>query len=150
MEENKKMIKKLVSFACCLLPIGAGAVTVNPEGADAFVSTEGAAWQNAISSGQTITVSAGNSILSENGFTITNNMYLGMDAQGSGNGDLYILSSVQNPFTIVSQGDVSVGAMLQVLDGKTLAFKSTDTGPVAFDLTVGNGGIKVAGGHWGA
>ena len=143
MEENKKMIKKLVSFACCLLPIGAGAVTVNPEGADAFVSTEGAAWQNAISSGQTITVSAGNSILSENGFTITNNMYLGMDAQGSGNGDLYILSSVQNPFTIVSKGDVSVGAMLQVLDGKTLAFKSTDTGPVAFDLTVGNGGIKV-------
>lgn len=143
MEENKKMIKKLVSFACCLLPIGAGAVTVNPEGADAFVSTEGTAWQNAISSGQTITVSAGNSILSENGFTITNNMYLGMGAQGSGNGDLYILSTVQDPFTIVSKGDVSVGAMLQVLDGKTLAFKSTDTGPVAFDLTIGSGGIKV-------
>lgn len=137
------MIKKLVSFACCLLPIGAGAVTINPEGADAFVSTEGTAWQNAISSGQTITVSAGNSILSENGFTIINNMYLGMDAQGSGSGDLYILNTVQNPFTIVSQGDVSVGAMLQVLEGKTLAFKSSDTGPVAFDLTVGNGGIKV-------
>ena len=143
------MIKKLVSFACCLLPIGAGAVPVSPENsADTFVSTESATWQSAASAGQTIEVGADaqypvvNSIVSENGFTITNNMYYGMAPQGSSMGDLYVLSNVTDPFTVVSQGDISVGAILQVLDGKNLAFKSADANPVAFDITVGNGGLN--------
>ena len=150
MEENKKMIKKLVSFACCLLPFGAGAVTVNPENvADTFVSADGAAWQAAADAGQTITINASaqypniNSIRAENGFDIAYNMYLGAASdQGSANGNLYILDTVKNPFNIISRGDVSIGAILQVLDGRSLAFKSFGDSPVNFDLTIGSGGVN--------
>ncbi len=144
------MIKKLVSFACCLLPIGAGAVPVYPENvADRFVSADGDAWQAAADAGQTITINATqqypiiNGIRAEEGFDIKYNMYLGaVTDQGSANGNLYILDTVQNPFNIISRGDVSVGAILQVLDGRSLAFKSYGDTPVAFDLTVGSGGVN--------
>ena len=138
------MIKRLISFACCLLPLGAGAVVVNPELGNTSVSTESAAWQNAGAQSITITASDAfpliNGIVSQNGFSIAKNLYLGMVEQGSESGDLYILSNVFNPFTIVSQGDVSVGAILQVLDGKTLAIKSDDGSSKVFNLTIGTSG----------
>ncbi len=138
------MIKRLISFACCLLPLGAGAVVVNPELGNTSVSTESAAWQNAGAQSITITASDAfpvvNGIVSQNGFSIAKNLYLGMVEQGSESGDLYILGNVSNPFTIVSQGDVSVGAILQVLDGKTLAIKSDDASSKVFDLTIGTSG----------
>ena len=146
------MIKKLISLVCCLLPMGAGAVVVNPEIGNAFVSTESDAWKNAIEDNQTIEITTSedfpaiNGIVAANGFSIANNMYYGMPYQGSLNGDLYILSSVGNTFTIESQGDVSIGAMLQVLDSKSLAFKSNDSNSVSFDLIVGNGGVSIGAG----
>lgn len=150
MEKNKKMMKKFVSFICCLLPMGAGAVVVNPEAGQNAVSTEQAAWTDAISVGSSITINAPqtNGIVSSNGFSIANNMYVGMASdQGSITGDLYVLDTVQNPFTVVSTGDVSIGAILQVLNGKSLGFKTSDTNPTAFNLTVGSGnaneGIKI-------
>ncbi len=132
------MIKRLISFACCLLPFGAGAVVVNPELGNTSVSTESAAWQSAGT--QSITIMASddfpvvNGIVSQNGFAIANNVYLGMAEQGSESGDLYILSNVSNPFTIVSQGDISIGAILQVLDGKTLAIKAATGMPIDFSV----------------
>ena len=83
-----------------------------------------------------------NGIVSQNGFSIANNLYLGMVEQGSESGDLYILSNVSNPFTIVSQGDVSVGAILQVLNGKNLTIKSNDSSANVFDLTIGTPGAQ--------
>ena len=140
------MIKRLISFACCLLPLGAGAVVVNPELGNTSVSTESEAWQNA--GAQSIVIKASddfpviNGIVSQNGFSIANNLYLGMVEQGSESGDLYILSNVSNPFTIVSQGDVSVGAILQVLNGKNLTIKSNDSSANVFDLTIGTPGAQ--------
>ncbi len=139
------MIKRLVSFACCLLPLGAGAVVVNPEIGNTFVSTESDAWLDAMAAGNTIEIAASNEfpsidgIVSQNGFSVTENLYYGVPYQGSQSGNLYILSSVGDTFTIESQGDVSIGAMLQVVDGNTLSFKLGDVA----DLDVGNGGIQV-------
>ena len=69
------MIKRLISFACCLLPLGAGAVVVNPELGNTSVSTESAAWQNAGAQSITITASDAfpliNGIVSQNGFSIS-------------------------------------------------------------------------------
>ena len=139
------MIKKLLSFACCLLPMGAGAVVVNPESGQNSISTEQTSWADAIAAGDSITINSAlvNGISSANGFSIANNMYVGMATdQGSISGDLYVLNTVQNPFTVVSTGDISIGAILQVLDGKTLGFKTSDTNPVAFNLTVGGGNVN--------
>ena len=103
------MMKKLLSLVCCLLPMGAGAVVVAPEVGQNSVSTEQEAWKDAIGAGQTITINAANvnGVLSPNGFSITDNMYVGMaNDQGSEFGSLYVLNTVQNPFTVVSSGDV--------------------------------------------
>ena len=74
------MIKKLVSFVCCLLPIGAGAVVVSPESGQNSISTEQASWTEAIGAGSSITINSAavNGISSANGFSIANNMYVGM------------------------------------------------------------------------
>lgn len=145
-------MKKLLSLVCCLLPMGAGAVVVEPEVGQNSVSTEQDMWKDAIEAGQTITINATNvnGILSPNGFSIADNMYVGMaNDQGSEFGSLYVLNTVQNPFTVVSSGDVSIGSILQVFGGKTLEFKANNSNPVAFDLTVGSGnrneGIFVGG-----
>ena len=144
---------------CCLLPMGAGAVVVNPESGQQSVSTTDSAWQNAVSSGSTITINSGNGLLAigrgasgdadyvAGGFSVAGNMYVGVPSdQGSISGDLYVLNTTANPFTVISTGDVSIGSILQVLGGKTLAFKSNDPSS-AFTLTVGsnqvNEGIKV-------
>lgn len=153
------MIKKLVSLVCCLLPMGAGAVVVSPESGQQSVSTTDAAWQSAVSAGNSITINTGNGIVATGrgasgdadyvagGFSVANNMYVGVASdQGSIAGDLYILNSASNPFTIISTGDVSIGSILQVLGGKTLALQSNNAG-TNFNLTVGsnqvNEGIKV-------
>lgn len=161
MEKNKKMMKKLVSLMCCLLPVGAGAVVVGPESGQNSISTTDAAWLAAVGAGQTITINnasvnginavggtaTGGTVVPA-GFNITDNMIVGgASDQGSEFGSLYVLNTVQNPFTVISTGDVSVGAILQVLDGMTLGFKTSDSNPNAFNLTVGSGqvneGIKV-------
>ncbi len=125
--------------------MGAGAVVVNPESGQNSISTEQASWTEAIAAGSSITINSAavNGISSANGFSIANNMYVGMATdQGSINGDLYVLNTVQSPFTVVSTGDISIGAILQVLDGKTLGFKTSDTNPTVFNLTVGSGNVN--------
>ncbi|MBQ2859031.1 MAG: hypothetical protein IJE82_01540, partial [Alphaproteobacteria bacterium] len=95
--------------------------------------------------GKTITINAPNvnGIVSQNGFSVDDNMYVGMaNDQGNEFGSLYVLNTVKNPFTVVSSGQVSIGSILQVLDGKTLEFKANDSNYVAFDLTVGSGGVN--------
>lgn len=139
------MIKKVVSFVCCLLPIGAGAVVVNPESGQNSISTEQTAWTDAITAGNTITINSSlvNGIVSGDGFAIADNMFVGAESdQGSLQGSLYVLNTVQNPFTVVTSGDVSIGALLQVLDGKTLGFKTSDASPDVFNLTVGNNAVN--------
>ena len=139
------MMKKLLSLVCCLLPMGAGAVVVEPETGQNSVSTEQATWIAAINEGKTITINAPNvnGIVSQNGFSVDDNMYVGMaNDQGNEFGSLYVLNTVKNPFTVVSSGQVSIGSILQELDGKTLEFKANDSNYVAFDLTVGSGGVN--------
>ena len=142
--KNKKMIKKLFSFVCCLVPFGANAVVVGPENiGDSFVSTDGSAWLATRPTDQTITISdtGVNSIQSPHGFSITNNMYVGATSdQGSQTGNLYILNTVNGgnkSFTIESNGNIYIGEMLQVLDGWNLGFKSNDTTPSPFLMTTG-------------
>ena len=129
--------------------MGAGAaVVVNPDGSNAFVSTTQDAWVNA--GGASITINSPQviSLVAENGFNLSNNMYIGaQNDQGSQNGNLYVLNTVgggNNAFTISNGGTVSVGAMLQVLDGWTLGLQGAGNN-AAFDFgSIDNGGKIVA------
>lgn len=144
------MIKKIISFVCCLLPVGAGAVVVNPESGSA-VSTEQSAWQDAVAANDSIVISGAgvNGITTQNGFAV-NNMFVGDAVAQGGELNLYVLDTVANPFSVVVDTSVSntpavsLGALLQVLNDKTLGFKATDAVPGAKfnflvqDIKIGN------------
>ena len=158
------MIKKLLSLVCCVLPMGVRAAPqeIAPIGADAAVATTYDAWQSAIAGGQSIVVSGGNGINATSGqttggvdvapgFDVTNNMIVGLDLNPGTNdatpngavNNLYVLNSASSPFTVISTGDISIGSMLQVLNGVNLGFKTSDTNPEKFSVDVGADGIKI-------
>ena len=158
------MIKKLLSLVCCVLPMGVRAAPqeIAPIGADAAVATTYDAWQSAIVGGQSIVVSGGNGINATGGqttggvdvapgFDVTNNMIVGLDLNPGTNdatpngavNNLYVLNSASSPFTVISTGDISIGSMLQVLNGVNLGFKTSDTNPEKFSVDVGADGIKI-------
>ncbi|MBE6456391.1 MAG: hypothetical protein E7008_00400 [Alphaproteobacteria bacterium] len=158
------MIKKLLSLVCCVLPMGVRAAPqeIAPIGADAAVATTYDAWQSAIAGGQSIVVSGGNGINATGGqttggvdvapgFDVTNNMIVGLDLNPGTNdatpngavNNLYVLNSASSPFTVISTGDISIGSMLQVLNGVNLGFKTSDTNPEKFSVDVGADGIKI-------
>ena len=158
------MIKKLLSLVCCVLPMGVRAAPqeIAPIGADAAVATTYDAWQSAIAGGQSIVVSGGNGINATGGqttggvdvapgFDVTNNMIVGLDLNPGTNdatpngavNNLYVLNSASSPFTVISTGDISIGSMLQVLNGVELGFKTSDTNPEKFSVDVGADGIKI-------
>lgn len=157
------MMKKIISFICCLLPMGAGAETVAiaPNVGDSAVSTTYTAWQNAITGGNSVVVTGGNGINATGnndtvapGFAVAGDMFIGVSAN-PGTADvepiagkvsnLYVLSpnatgsTVASPFTILSTGDISVGALFSVLDGMNVGVKSSDTNPTKFNFSVGSG-----------
>ena len=154
------MMKKLISLVCCLLPMGVRAdpAIIEPIGADASVSTTYDEWQGAITNGQSIVITAGNGINAMGdaaiapGLAVVNNMFVGLDNNpGTVDGvpvagavnNLYVLKSADAPFTVISTGNVSIGSMLQVLNGADLGFKNSDSNPQQrFDMTVGSGGAN--------
>ena len=160
------MIKKLLSLVCCVLPMGVRAAPqeIAPIGADAAVATTYDAWQSAIAGGQSIVVIGGNGINATGGqttggvdvapgFDVTNNMIVGLDLNPGTNdatpngavNNLYVLNSASSPFTVISTGDISIGSMLQVLNGVNLGFKTSDTNPEKFSVEVGTDGIGTGG-----
>ena len=148
---------------------------IAPIGADAAVATTYDAWQSAIAGGQSIVVIGGNGINATGGtttggntvnpgFAVANNMIVGLQnnpgtvdvppIDGKVN-NLYVLNSVNQSFTVVSTrdilpgdivtGDISIGSMLQVLNGVNLGFKTSDTNPKKFSVDVGTDGIGTGG-----
>lgn len=118
------MMKKLISLICCLLPMGAVADVLEPIGGAATVSTT-----QFPTDGTAIVIGGGNGIDAPNGLGVANNMYVGASTDmGAVDGSLVVLDTVSTPFGLLAGGDVSVGAMLQVLDGWTFGLKTTGTG----------------------
>lgn len=131
------MIKRLFSFLCCLVPLGAGAVTFNPETGNA-VGGDGSL--TGINYGdETVVIQSGNGIVvGDGGITVKNNMYIGMNSQGGAadTGQLYAETGIDPVFTIRSDGNISVGAILQVLDGYELGIGSKTAGNT-IDISLG-------------
>ena len=118
------MMKKLISLICCLLPVGAVADVLEPIGGSATVSTT-----QFPTDGTAIVIGGGNGIDAPTGLDVENNMYVGAATDmGALDGSLVVLNTATTPFTVLAGGNVSVGAMLQVLDGWRLDIKTTGTG----------------------
>lgn len=131
------MIKKIVSYLCCLVPVTAMAVNIDEYNENcalvggAYVCTPGTG--NAVGAGedndeeylteinvpQTVVVKDGNGIrVREGGITLAGNMYVGQNAQGSDAGHLYIETATDPAVSINSDGDISVTGSLTVMNDK--------------------------------
>ncbi len=76
------------------------------------------------------------------GLTVANNLIIGQDNTGSTGGDLFAEVATSSPFTIQSDGNISVGALLQVLTGRELGISTKTTGTV---VNASFGSIDAAG-----
>ncbi len=87
--------------------------------------------------GSAIIIGAGNGIDAPGGLSVAGNMYVGAASDmGANDGTLVVLNTANsNPFTVLSGGNVSIGSMLQVLDGWNFGIKTTGTG---WDVEIGS------------
>ena len=129
------MIKKIFSFLCCLLPVGAGAVVVAP-GTGGMVSTTQGGWN--VDDGVVISDENAIGIESPNVLDV-NNMTVGAEnSTGLQSGDVFVLNSVlTDNFTLLAGDDVSINALLTVLNGKQLSIKANDSSVGMYDISAG-------------
>ena len=140
------MMKKLLSFVCCLLPFSAGAVVVNDRtpGAGAAYGGDGTLTTYSVNSDTVEVIKSGNGIVISKdsagvsgGLTVANNVIIGQNNTGSTGGDLFAEVATDIPFTIQSDGNISIGSMLQVLSGRELGITTKTTGTLV-DASVGS------------
>lgn len=112
-------MKKIISFVCCLAPLGAGAATFveNPGTGNAYSAGNAL---NAVN--DTYVIQSGNGIVAgSGGITVAESMYIGLNnPSGTSDGYVYVETAADNPYTIRTDGSISVGALLQVLGGRTV------------------------------
>ncbi|MBR4892250.1 MAG: hypothetical protein IKZ34_03675 [Alphaproteobacteria bacterium] len=151
------MFKKIISLLCCVLPMGAVADVVKIEdsnvSSDGIVFTNLSVWQNAVENGQTVQINAGSSLndvqaIGDYGITFSNNMVVGQASEsGLGtSGNLYIMdvANANKSFEISSVRGVSIGSLLQVLDGWSLSVlgsENTATGVLDASFSAGSVGL---------
>ena len=140
------MMKKLLSFVCCLLPFSAGAVVVNDRtpGAGAAYGGDGTLTTYSVNSDTVEVIKNGNGIVISKdsagvsgGLTVANNVIIGQNNTGSTGGDLFAEVATDIPFTIQSDGNISIGSMLQVLSGRELGITTKTTGTLV-DASIGS------------
>lgn len=129
------MMKKILSFICCLMPFGAGAATIveNPGAGQSFTAEQLDATNDTyvIESGRGMAIGSG-------GITVTNDMYIGRDnPSGVSDGFVYVETGAENPFTIRSDGDISIGGTLNVATGRSLGIGAQTVGGEIANATFG-------------
>ena len=120
------MLKKLISAVFCVFPVVSMASTIvdiNATDKNSAVSID-ADWDDAVAAGNTIRISTGAGINAGTGFDIAGLMQVGTPSTaglGTSN-NLYVMQSdnTATDFVVSVGGDVSVAAMLQVLNNYNL------------------------------
>ena len=125
------MLKKLISAVFCVFPMGLFAAPLQPSGGNSSVSTN-----QFPTDGSVIIIGGGNGLTVDSALSIDGSMYVGTDNDmGANDGDLVVLNTVNNPFTVQLNKNISIGSVLQVLNSWQLAFQSTGTG---YDINAGS------------
>lgn len=125
------MLKKLISAVLCVFPIGVMAAPLQPEGADSSVSTS-----QFPTDGSAVVIGGGNGLTVDSELNVVGSMYVGaVNDMGANDGDLIVLNSVSNPFTVQLNDNISIGSVLQVLNSWQLAFQASGTG---YDFSAGS------------
>lgn len=130
------MMKKLISFICCLAPFSAVAATIteNPGTGNSYSTTQ----LNATT--DTYVFQSGNGIVvGSGGINVLNGMYIGRDNPGGvSDGLVYAESGIDKPYTIRSDGNISIGTILNVLSGYSLGIGVQTVGSQVATATFGD------------
>ena len=146
------MLKKLISFVCCLLPIGAVAQVQSvesPDGKEGVVSLSQI--EGYIAGGDTVQIVEGAVLNAGTGVALSGGMHIGAASSTNTSNNLYVLNTANDSkgFTINTYGDVSVGTVLNVLDGWVLNVSDSAAVPMG-SLIVGDstvpGTVNIANG----
>ena len=129
------MMKKLVSFLCCLVPFGAGAADFTP-GTGNSADLSGLPGNS--TAGDNVIIANGNGISSSGPLTVVGNMYIGHDATGTTgtNGDVYALIGIDSPFSILTGGALNIAGNLEVASGYELQIQNAAS-VAAIDVVIG-------------
>ena len=129
------MMKKLVSFLCCLVPFGAGAADFTP-GTGNSADLSGLPGNS--TAGDNVIITNGNGISSSGPLTVVGNMYIGRDATGTTgtNGDVYALIGIDSPFSILTGGALNIAGNLEVASGYELQIQNAAS-VAAIDVVIG-------------
>ncbi|MDE6477921.1 MAG: hypothetical protein K2L94_01575 [Alphaproteobacteria bacterium] len=128
------MIKKLISFVCCLLPVGAVAAPVYLEpGADGLIPDQAGInyTDSVIIQGNSYNQTPAGVVVGTGGISVTGDMIVGQDYIGADTGQLLIATNTNLSFTLQSEGALSVGGVLRVLNGRALTLELPNNTSVA-------------------
>lgn len=116
------MMKKLLSFICCLVPFGAHAATTTIEpGVNGLFPTENElnATTDSIVIQSNATASPDGIEVGTGGITVAGNMWVGKNGGGSSGGELFLAENTKPVFNMATQGNVSVGDTLDIAAGRS-------------------------------
>ena len=136
------MIKKLFSFVCCLLPFGAVAAPVFLEpGADGLIPDQTGInyTDSVVIQGNDYNQAPSGIVVGTGGVTVTGDMIAGQDYIGADTGQLLIATNTNPSFTLQSEGALSIGGVLRVLNGRALTIElPNNTSVAAINVSLGS------------
>ena len=128
------MMKKLVSFMCCLLPFGMGAanaavVTIEPGANSLFPNeTELDATTDTIVVQSNAYGTPSGMQVGTGGIKVASNMWVGKDNTSSSGRELFFADNTNTTFNLQTGGDVSVGGTLNIAAGRNFTLSGTQSG----------------------
>lgn len=144
------MMKKLISFICCLVPFGTPAAAVdvplppiNPGAGNAYSAEE-----LNVPTETYVAVESGKGLAIGSGGITANNLLIGVNSGTPVNpdGTIYVEENTESPYTIQSDGDINISNNLSITTGRTLAIEALSTG-TEINLTLGainaNGALTI-------
>ena len=131
-------MKKLLTFACCLLSFSsavAAPLVIDPDNNPGTNVLPGLTVPSGGHDNVRIVSGAGLS-LGDDGLTATS-LYVGQNSGGTGTGLVFIETTADNSYTVRSDGDVSITSLLQVLSGHSLGLAVKSQGETIDSVSIG-------------
>ena len=91
----------------------------------------------AVPSDNFVRVRSGNGLSLGTGGLSASNLYVGQAGSGVASGQIFVEPTALNPYTIASDGNVSITSVLEVLSGYSLGIKSKTQGATISSVNIG-------------
>ena len=129
-------MKKFLAFMSWVVPFGAAVaepIVIDPVTAPNSNVMDGLA----VPSDNFVRVISGKGLSLGTGGLSASNLYVGQAGSGVASGQIFVEPTALNPYTIASDGNVSITSVLEVLSGYSLGIKSKTQGATISSVNIG-------------